>query len=157
MPQAFHDKEEPARVREADAQRDSFVGWLEMRFDVAAETVQGNRSAVATWINDFHTGSGASREKRQHGIPMERRAVAKPKDVLIFRLRSTLMGELPDLCWSSVVDPTDGRVKTTNAPEAGGKSDLPHGQCGFVDQFFGEVQPASLRYGDWRRTKMLEE
>ena len=74
--------------------------------------------------------------------------------VLILRLHILLSRQMSDLRRSSMIDLADTGVESPHATEAGSNCDLVHGQPGFIDELFREVQTPRLSYRNGSRTQV---
>ena len=157
IPDALDDKEQPTGIREADTNGNRALTFFKESFDTATECIQGNGPPVTTSLYNLNTRSSPERQKRQHPVPLERASKAEAKQVLVVRLYCRLVREFANVCRGPLVRLANRRIEVTDASEAGGECDLLHTQSRFVDQLFGEMQPACLRYFDGRRTQVLLE
>ena len=73
------------------------------------------------------------------------------------RLDRDLARQSPNLGRCSMIDFANTGVESPDAAEARGQRDLIHWQFRFIDQFFREVQTASLSHRDWSRAKMFQK
>ena len=57
-----------------------------------------------------------------------------------------LSRQLPDLRRSTMIEITNGHIEPPHTTKSGRNRNLRHGQLGFIDQLFGEVQAARVCY-----------
>src|SRR5437773_7375291 len=119
--------------------------------------VKGNRATITAELHYFHSRCGARCEKRQHSVPVIRRAETKAEEVLIFRLDFCLPRQPADLSRSSVIDLADPGVESSYAAESRSQGNSRHRQPRFVDELFRKVQTAGLSHRTGRRPQVPEE
>jgi hypothetical protein len=101
---ALGNKEERARIGEFDASKKCVIGLVERNFQPTAISMQRNGAPVAAVCHGFDTRNGAKGEKRQHRLPVIRRAKTQAEQILILGLARPLPGDASELRRSAVID-----------------------------------------------------
>src|SRR5439155_1109566 len=127
--------------------------------DRTAAAVDRNRAPIARLGDRFDAGRRARAEKRQHGVPVVRRAIGEPEAIAIcIRLGGrSLPGETPQLCRRACVRAANLGVESPKASEAGRDRDLMEREARLVDELLGEMRASGKGDVERRRAEVLQE
>ena len=156
---ALDDDEQEARIGKADVQAERRAGVEARDFDRTAAAVDRNRAPIARLGDRFDAGRRARAEKRQHGVPVVRRAIGEPEAIAIcIRLGGrSLPGETPQLCRRACVRAANLGVESPKASEAGRDRDLMEREARLVDELLGEMRASGKGDVERRRAEVLQE
>lgn len=154
---ALDDEEERTRIAKLNTHGEPVMRVGQGNFKIAVASVQRDRPPITAGIDHFDAWRGTRRQKSQHLLPRVGRTEAKAEEVFIFWLDSLLVCKCPDLAWCPMVDLADGGVKAPHATEAGSYGDLRHREARFINEFFCEMQAASLSDSAGRCSEVPEK
>src|SRR5215471_3314599 len=119
--------------------------------------IHGYSAAITALFDYLHARCTARRQEVQHALPVVRRPEIQSEHALIPRLHLFVPCQTADLCGCPMIEIADARIETANRAESRGEGNLAHWQAGFVDEFLGKVQAASLRYRYRSRSQVAQE